>query len=1388
MSSRFDNIQSRSIYVGASPNPDPALGNLIIDGSAGIGTTSPAAKFQVSGGDGIINNAFIGEVPTYTSANAQFSHTSRAIAGEYSFLSANDGETFINSKTGYNIRFRVNNNDKVIINSAGNVGIGTTNPGAKLQINYTSGNAGLVVTGPVGDTWFPYNNGINYIRGELIVGDIASTNVQLVTGGGNVGIGTTSPGYKLQVNGDTAFFSTSGSPLSIITQGSEGKGRLYLYDGGSATIGLQTNGASYFNGGNVGIGTTSPNRTLTVNGLVGVTNGTANTQQFIFSIDGNAAYLSSSYIGSSSYVPMAFETGGAERMRITSGGNVGIGTTAPSGKLETYGGNVIFRNDVNGGTNTVYIRNWGSSANASLVFGTLNSDDSSTSLTHTSSNTFDITNYGDPGSSIRLGTRSSGGTSDIRLTVKESGYIQFNSYGSGSFTGTPTYNLAVDANGNIIETAGGVVDGSGTANYVTKWIDANTIGNSQIFDNGTRVGIGTSSPTLGKLQVEGDGIVINTEGTAAAKYLYFRYSNGGDLRSDSFLTFSTGGSPSEKMRISSDGNVGIGTTNPQSFVEINKNFSAGSTQKSYLQLTASQPGAWWSNVGVQFRWNDYGNGVGWKLGSVEGIVDGWSNPNGGGALAFYTKNYDSYSNDPTEKMRITAAGNIGIGTTSPSQKLDVAGKIRLTDDLFLDSTNPTITWGVGTLRFYSNAAAEVRAIIDASGNVGIGTSSPGYKLDVSGNARANSVIIGTDVTYGDPYRTVAFGNTGDGNNRILASTNTADGMYFMAATGQGFNFRPNGGTANLVEISSSGSLGIGTDNPLNKLEIKNGGGSTSYTGNDLVFYNANGQSAFYHDSGGYVYWYTPQDITLYPGTSRSVTFKANGNVGINTTIPQARLDVNGDLSIGDGSNGNQNIQIRYGNFSSGYGAVRFYQSGSNLSTIHSFSSAWQGSNIFNASSGAINITGNTGVTFGNWNDIDAAILTGGAAYFKNNVGIGTTNPYEKLDIDGNIRLGNFTTPGTRYIGYGNNTFANQFIAGMSIESTTVGGNYSQRLNFVTHNYAVDAAVRMTITESGNVGIGTTSISNAISGTERVLKISNPNIASLYFENNAGGFANYLNTARSLVWYDLTANTERMRITSAGNVGIGTTSPGAKLHVVGNTYIESGNLFVDTIAGYTTNVVSIAANTNFYVPSGNVGIGTTTPEQKLQVAGRAIVDQFQYTKAIYHSGDLNSLLTAGFYDGVNMLNAPNSGWFYVTVETHHGGNDWVHQTATSFGAGNTANEVYTRVRAGGVWTAWKELSDNGDISGTTNYISKFTSANSIGNSLLYDNGINVGVGTTAPDTSSIMDLSSRRQGFLPPRMTNSEMTSIGSPATGLIVYDTTNNKVTVYNGSSWVPLH
>ena len=94
------------------------------------------------------------------------------------------------------------------------------------------------------------------------------------------------------------------------------------------------------------------------------------------------------------------------------------------------------------------------------------------------------------------------------------GSLQLTSYGGGSISGTGTYNLGVDASGNVIETS--LIEGSGTANYVVKWTpDGNTLGDSQIFDDGTYVGIGTANP---------DELFHIDSGTATA---YFRLQGGG---------------------------------------------------------------------------------------------------------------------------------------------------------------------------------------------------------------------------------------------------------------------------------------------------------------------------------------------------------------------------------------------------------------------------------------------------------------------------------------------------------------------------------------------------------------------------------------------------------------------------------------------------------------------------------------------------------------------------------------------------------------------------------------------------------------------------------------------------------------------------------------------
>jgi hypothetical protein len=78
--------------------------------------------------------------------------------------------------------------------------------------------------------------------------------------------------------------------------------------------------------------------------------------------------------------------------------------------------------------------------------------------------------------------------------------------------------------------------------------------------------------------------------------------------------------------------------------------------------------------------------------------------------------------------------------------------------------------------------------------------------------------------------------------------------------------------------------------------------------------------------------------------------------------------VTGDVTFGNNSTSDQGIKINYGNYSSGYGRIRFLQDGTNHNTIHSFSASWQGGTLQSSSSGAINLDGQNGVTIGPWNN------------------------------------------------------------------------------------------------------------------------------------------------------------------------------------------------------------------------------------------------------------------------------------------------------------------------------------------------------------------------------------------------------------------------------------
>lgn len=91
-------------------------------------------------------------------------------------------------------------------------------------------------------------------------------------------------------------------------------------------------------------------------------------------------------------------------------------------------------------------------------------------------------------------------------------------------------------------------------------------------------------------------------------------------------------------------------------------------------------------------------------------------------------------------------------------------------------------------------------------------------------------------------------------------------------------------------------------------------------------------------------------------------------------------------------------------------------------------------------------------------------------------------------------------------------------------------------------------------------------------------------------------------------------------------------------------------------------------------------------------------------------------------------------------------------------------------------------------GTLNYICKFTpNGTTINNSLLYDDGTSVGIGTNTPDASALLDLNSTTQGFAAPRMTTLQRNAIVAPTVGLLIYNTSSSFFNYWDGSAWIQM-
>jgi len=240
----------------------------------------------------------------------------------------------------------------------------------------------------------------------------------------------------------------------------------------------------------------------------------------------------------------------------------------------------------------------------------------------------------------------------------------------------------------------------------------------------------------------------------------------------------------------------------------------------------------------------------------------------------------------------------------------------------------------------------------------------------------------------------------------------------------------------------------------------------------------------------------------------------------------------------------------------------------------------------------------------------------------------------------------------------------------------------------------------------------------------------------------------------------TGLTERARITANGRFGVGTTSPASKCSVVTSTQYDGINLgngtyTVASIIGFSgsndegglqllqagATKVSLLANGSSYLTGGNLGIGTTTPLAKLSVGSGSLSDTNVPIQA-----SSSGIGTAGFF-GFNKNGAYGLlvGYDQGTVVT----GACIRQVSSDglYFIVNNTTVAQTILAAG-----------------------------------------NIGIGTSAPDSSAQLQIDSTSRGFLPPRMRTGERNGIASPVPGLMIFNEDTETVDVYTSLlGWRPL-
>ena len=701
---------------------------------------------------------------------------------------------------------------------------------------------------------------------------------------GNVGIGTTTPGSLLSLGGianftaaTSTFYSSGGLNLAggcyaisgtCLTVGSFG-GTLAIANGGTNATTQTTNGVNYFNGTsitsgtdfnyngtNVGIGSTSPSKKLTVLGSsVSSAIGQAPVRIGVTTASSVGLELGT-YGGGFAMLQGLQHTTNAAGMVLLNpfGGSVGVGTTTNS----DYTFSVTGTNYVTGATtlgSTLSVSGATTMASTLGISGAITSTATSyNTFPYASTTAFTVSGdaYFDNGTGVwnssgRLGVGTTSPAQELSVT------------GDGYFTGQVFGNINDSVSAPSFSWLGD--ENTGLFHPTTNSMAFVTAGTEKIrIDASGNLGIGTTSPAS-LLQLTGGTSVdqLRLSSSNGASY----WSIGRNHVTDGSLTFS--GNQNANVIFNTSGKVGIGTTTPNSLLTLQA--AAGS---AILRINATN-----ASGDAKLSLNDSG-GNEYTIGrdTTTGFLDF-----SGTQTTF--SGYKWRVNNGTEVMRITNGGNVGIGTTTPLSLLNVAG-----------ATAPKITISD------TNASTDQKHwfVESSSGVFSIGTTSDALAT----NATYRPFSINSAGTVSFPYASTTaisasgqfFGNTSDAVSTPAYSWggDTTTGIYNSAASQVGIagaglqlaNFKAGTTTLNIYANNSTlGEIRLGrTDNATRYNTIRSMVGTTA-TDNFIDFYLHNLTAA-----------------SNYTSVNSILKLNGNGRVGISSTTPLAKLSVHANANDG----------------------------------------------------------------------------------------------------------------------------------------------------------------------------------------------------------------------------------------------------------------------------------------------------------------------------------------------------------------------------------------------------------------------------------------------------------------------------------------------------------